>query len=323
MPTKPTLIAVLAMTLVALVFTPLAVADTTDRPSNGRITFGRFDPDLGDFSIWAANPDGTHQKRLTHVPSFTSDWSPNGRRIAFTYADDAGVQVATMDPDGRDVHELTLGGGIHEDPKWSPDGKRITFGASPLLPWEPGFFTSVWIMRADGSRVRQLTNDGFDVEPVFSPDGSQIAFGRITGINADGIQDEAIYVINADGTELPGGRAPAPRTRTSRLVTRRSLDHLQHLPGVTRSARYGLGDRRPSRTAAASGYSVPPRSVTCSPRQCGRRTEASCSWCAATTSRRVDKICVMDANGRNVEVAINTSSEPVNFPAWGSRPPSH
>ena len=88
MRTKRTLIAALTVTLVALVFTPSAGADATDRPSNGRITFGRFDPELGDFSIWVANPDGTHQKRLTHVPSFLSDWSPNGRRIAFAYADD-------------------------------------------------------------------------------------------------------------------------------------------------------------------------------------------------------------------------------------------
>ena len=84
MRTKPTLLAVLVMTLAALVFTPSAGADATDRPSNGRITFGRFDPELDDFSIWAANPDGTHQKRLTHLPSFSSDWSPNGERIAFT-----------------------------------------------------------------------------------------------------------------------------------------------------------------------------------------------------------------------------------------------
>jgi hypothetical protein len=48
-------------------------AAASDRPENGRITFGRFDPALGDFSIWAANPDGTHQKRLTDVPSFFSD----------------------------------------------------------------------------------------------------------------------------------------------------------------------------------------------------------------------------------------------------------
>src|SRR4030095_7221680 len=48
-----------------------------DRPINGQITFGRLDPELGAFSIWAANPDGTHQRPLTHVPRFASRWSPD------------------------------------------------------------------------------------------------------------------------------------------------------------------------------------------------------------------------------------------------------
>jgi Tol biopolymer transport system component len=147
-----------------------------DRPVNGRITFGRFDPALGDFSIWAANPDGTHQRRLTHVPSFFSDWSPDGRRIAFDFADDSGVHIATMDPNGRHVRQLTFGQGIQKVPKWSPDGRWITFNASTDFPDEPGFHTDIWIMRADGSHARQLTSGGFDVEPVFSPDGRWITF---------------------------------------------------------------------------------------------------------------------------------------------------
>jgi hypothetical protein len=87
-----------------------------DRPASGRITFGRFDPALGDFSIWAANPDGTHQQRLTHVPSFFSDWSPGGRRIAFDFAGNTGEHLATMDPNGRHVRQLTFGKGIQEIP---------------------------------------------------------------------------------------------------------------------------------------------------------------------------------------------------------------
>ena len=321
MRTKLTLIAVLAMTLVALVFTPPAGAEATDRPSNGRITFGRFDPELGDFSIWAANPDGTHQKRLTHVPSFLSDWSPNGRRIAFAYADDTGVHVATMDPDGRDVRQLTLGRGIHEDPKWSPDGKRITFGASPLLPWEPGFSTSVWIMRADGSRARQVTNDGFDVEPVFSPDGSQIAFGRITGINADGIQEEAIYVIDADGTDLREVVPPRPGLEhpdwspDGRWITFNISPESSEAPGAG-SVIAVRPDGRGERVLRAATERHLFTKAVWSPD--GRQLLVVCF----DRRQHIDKICVMDANGRNVDVVINASSEPVNFPAWGSRPPS-
>src|SRR6266516_3897851 len=111
----------------------------SDRPANGQITFGRFDPALPDFSIWAANPDGTDQRRLTTVPSFFSDWSPDGRRIAFDFFDDAGEHIATMAPDGRWQRQLTFGPGIQEVPKWSPDGRWITCDASRLLPTDPAF----------------------------------------------------------------------------------------------------------------------------------------------------------------------------------------
>jgi hypothetical protein len=47
----------LALALAVLGCAPLAAV-------NGRITFGRFDPALDDFSIWTADPDSTHQQRL-------------------------------------------------------------------------------------------------------------------------------------------------------------------------------------------------------------------------------------------------------------------
>jgi Tol biopolymer transport system component len=165
---------VLAAAVAVLGSAPLAGAG--DGPANGRITFGRFDPALGDFSIWAANPDGTHQRRLTHVPSFFSDWSPSGSRIAFDFADDAGEHLATMDSNGRHVRQLTFGKGIQEIPRWSPDGRTITFDASPTLPDQPGFHTDIWAIRRDGTGARQLSRGGFDIEPVYSPDGRQIAY---------------------------------------------------------------------------------------------------------------------------------------------------
>ena len=134
--------------------------------------------------------------------SFFSDWSPDGGRIAFDFADGTSEHLATMDPNGRHVRQLTFGKGIQEVPKWSPDGRWITFDASPDFPDEPGFHTDIWTMRADGTGARQLTSGAFDVEPVFSPDGRRIAFGRITGVDAQGFQLEAVYVINTDGTHL-------------------------------------------------------------------------------------------------------------------------
>jgi Tol biopolymer transport system component len=321
--TRRTLVrAVLVMAVVAATFGLADVAAATHRPhDDGRITFGRFDPELGDFSIWVANPDGTHQQRLTLVPSFFSDWSPNGRRVAFDFVDDVGVHVATIRPDGTGERQLTFGPGIQETPKWSPDGRWITFGASPLMPWEPGFFTSIWIMRADGSRSRQVTTGGFDVEPVFSPDGTRIAFGRITSVTPDGMWEEAIYVVNSDGTDLREVVAP-----------RSGLEHPDWSPDG-RWITFNIGPESPQAPGSGSIIAVRPdgrgervlRAATerfvffkpvWSPN--GRQLLVGCF----DRTSPVDKLCVIDANGRHLDVVIDATPFPVNFPAWGPAPPT-
>ena len=169
-----------------------------DRPINGQITFGRLDPELGAFSIWAANPDGTHQKRLTHVPSFFSDWSPDGRRIAFDFADDTGVHIATMDPNGRHVRQLTFGPAIQE----IPSGRRMGAG-SPSAPPRPSP-TRRASTPTSGSWRRRLPPAATHPRRLrrragVLPDGRRIAFGRITN-DAEG--EVAIYVVGVDGRHL-------------------------------------------------------------------------------------------------------------------------
>lgn len=303
--------------VVALLGTGNAVpAQATEADDNGRITFGRFDPDLGDFSIWAANPDGTGQRRLTDVPSFFSDWSPDGRRIAYDFADDTGVHIATMGPNGRRVRQLTSTPGIQEVPRWSPDGRWIVFDAYRPRPGEP-FSTSIWIMRADGSRPRQLSFDGFDVEPVFSPDGTQIAFARITGETPSGDTLEAVYVMNTDGTGLHEVVAPRP-----------GLEH----PDWSPDGRWISFNIAPEAAGSPATGAV----VVVRPDGSGlrvlRRASEQLQFFKAVWSpngrqllvgcfdvqAQIDKLCVMDADGSDVSIAVDESPDFVNFPAWGS-----
>ena len=286
-------------------------------PANGRITFTRFDPKLGDFSIWAANPDGTHQQRLTHTPSQDNDWSPNGRRIAFDFFNKTGEHLATMDPNGRHVRQLTFKKGIQGDPKWSPNGQRITFDASPTFPDQPGFHTSIWTMRANGTGARQLTHGIFGVEPVYSPGGRRIAFGRITGVDAQGFQLEAIDVINTDGTHL---RQVVPPLA--------GLEHPDWSPNghwIT----FNIDPEHPQAAAMAvhpngKGLRVLRRSdnrfglfkPVWSPD--GHEILVGCHDFQA----HIDKLCVMKANGHNLHVIIATP-DPVNNPAWGTHPLKH
>ena len=80
----------------------------------------------------------------------------------------------------------------------TPTGIAVSAGDSEtgliaLSSDQDGDF-EIWVVNADGSRQRQLTdNDSMDISPSWSPDGSQIAFVS----NREG--NDEIYVMNADG----------------------------------------------------------------------------------------------------------------------------
>jgi Tol biopolymer transport system component len=287
--------------------------DERQAPTNGLIAFGRFDPSLNDFSLWVAEADGSHQRRLTEGPANFSDWSPDGSRIAFDYADESGVHIGTIAPDGSKRRALTDLPGIQEAPKWSPDGRSIVFDAFPFD--QDTFSVSIWVMRSDGSQPRQLTQGAIDVEPVFSPDGTQIAFGRIVGDSAAG-QLEAIYVMNSDGTGLRELVAARPALEhpdwspDGRLITFNIAPESLEAPDsgailAVRTNGHGLRVLHKPTTDLRFFKAV------WSPD--GRQMLTGCF----DTRAEMDRICTIPPNGRaRVVVAGDT---PVNYPSWGPR----
>ena len=85
---------------------------------------------------------------------------------------------------------LTQSSAQESEPSWSPDGTQIAFS------FVSGGFGNVFVMNADGTGVRNVTNQvgSFNTKPTWSPDGSKIAFYS----DRDG--DNEIYVVRADGT---------------------------------------------------------------------------------------------------------------------------
>ena len=66
-------IAVLILTA-ALLGATVGTATATFPGRNGQITFMRFDAN-GEFQVWVANPDMSHQIQLTHGPG-SDAWFP-------------------------------------------------------------------------------------------------------------------------------------------------------------------------------------------------------------------------------------------------------
>ena len=222
-----------------------------------------------------------------------------------------------MDPNGRHVRQLTFKKGIQEAPKWSPNGQRITFDASPTFPDQPGFHTSIWTMRANGTGARQLTHGIFGVEPVYSPGGHRIAFGRITGFDAQGFQLEAIDVINTDGTHLRQVVPPLADLEhpdwspNGHWIT---FNIPPEAPNAAVMAVHpnGKGLRVLRASDSRFGLFKPVWSPD------GREFLVGCHDFRAG----IDKLCVMNANGHNLHVIIATP-DPVNNPAWGTHPLKH
>jgi TolB protein len=97
-------------------------------------------------------------------------WSPNGDRIAFTTDRDGDYEIYTIRIDGTDLRRMTNSPGNDAHNSWSSDGEWIVFTSarggfkdeSALHPFNPQPYGDLYVMRADGSDVRMLTDDQFE-----------------------------------------------------------------------------------------------------------------------------------------------------------------
>jgi Tol biopolymer transport system component len=117
---------------------------------------------------------------LTHGPSNDNfpAWSPKGDRIAFVSDRDGNFEIYSIRPDGTDLRRLTRSPGADAHLAWSPDGQWIAFASTRMgfldeLLMHPDNVqgsAEIFVMRADGSNVRKLTeNQWEDSTPTWKP----------------------------------------------------------------------------------------------------------------------------------------------------------
>jgi Tol biopolymer transport system component len=172
---------------------------------------------LYDFDIYASLPDGSELRRLTDTDGYTAEatLSPDGRTIVFTSAMDGDLEIYAMNLDGTNMRRLTNSVGYDGGPFFSPDGSLIVYRAHrPTDPEEirdyqdlladglirPGEL-EVWVMNADGSNQRQVTDlGGANFAPFFHPDGERIIFSS-NNHNPDG-RNFDLFLVGVDGSDL-------------------------------------------------------------------------------------------------------------------------
>lgn len=119
---------------------------------------------VAEGKLVALNPDGSGLRTLWaptgEITGLT--WSPDGNRLAFSYAD----KITVFEPATREAKSLTVPrvGERDVDPAWSPNGTRITFRRIGALAQQ-----RVTIAVADGSVVGSSPLDPLTSALAFAP----------------------------------------------------------------------------------------------------------------------------------------------------------
>jgi len=188
-----------------------------DPPPPPDYSLGYVWPVYPTFDIFKARADGSHLVRLTKTRGYDAEGtlSPDGKRIVFTSLRDGDLDVYTMDLNGKHVKRLTTGLGYDGGAFFSPDNRLICWRASrPKTPVEIKQYRDLlgknlvkpahmelYVMNADGSNQRQVTNNGAaNFCPFFTPDGKRLIFA--SNINDPKGRNFDLFLIKLDGTGM-------------------------------------------------------------------------------------------------------------------------
>lgn len=174
-------------------------------PGSGKTTCAFIQPGTGEVLFGSTHHDPRSEEY--QKAEFDARASGEERRYAWDYDPEMDVWVTA----GDGWERLTDARGYDAEASYSPDGEWIVFSSmrsgydhelseeeAKLLELNPSYFGEIYIMRADGSDERRLTNaPGYDGGPFFSADGSKIVWRRFDeeGLIAD------VWTMNTDGTE--------------------------------------------------------------------------------------------------------------------------
>lgn len=137
----------------------------------------------------------------------------SGKERRYSWDYDEMMDIFSSNRDGTNLKQLTDAHGYDAEGSYSPDGRYIVFCSlrhaypkSDLSPRDlkqlevdPSYFGEIYIMNADGSNQKRLTDwDGYDGGPFFTPDGQRIVWRHFSkdGATAD------IYTMKLDGTDV-------------------------------------------------------------------------------------------------------------------------
>jgi Tol biopolymer transport system component len=178
-------------------------------PDGDRVLFFRpadeVDADGVSMNLFVVDVDGTGMKKLTPRgtetillgPSGASDWSPDGRRVAFVGSDGDFWEsprhaVFIVGADGSQRKRITSWGDVLSV-QWSPNGRQLAFTLAD----------DIYTVRPDGTDLVKLTSSPkgtYSFGPMWSPDSSRLLFIHGAGHVLDRPPAE-LWIVAADGAD--------------------------------------------------------------------------------------------------------------------------
>ncbi len=176
-------------------------------PGHGMTTCAWVHPD-NNLILYSSTQDDPEAKSK-QKKEFELRESGKASRYSWPYEDT--YEIYSYDRKKKSYNRLTNTLGYDAEGSYSPDGKLIAFASNrngytkELSPeekekfeFDAAYMMEIYVMNADGSNVRQLTDvPGYDGGPFFSPDGKRICWRRFSenGVTAE------IMTMNLDGTD--------------------------------------------------------------------------------------------------------------------------
>jgi Tol biopolymer transport system component len=196
-------------------------------PKGDQIAFTRIVE--SDSQLFVMRADGSRVRRLVRSRGDDSGpaWSPDGRWIAFSRGldpdcfDTCPTAIYVVSADGAGLHRVSpVLDSAADFPSWSPDSRRIVFGAGGAA-----------LVGLSGGGLKVISNREDDFDPSWSPDGQRIAF--VTAAQDRGV----IAVMSSTG----GGRRILTHGRANSTNPVWSPDGSAIAFGVVRQGRGYIG----------------------------------------------------------------------------------
>jgi TolB protein len=142
---------------------PNTIVSADWAPVGNRIAFAMAVDQPDAYEVFIMNDDGTDIRQLTRgLPGIggSLDWSPDGKSLLIFAGAEGDKNIFLVNVDAQTAVQLTNGGN-NAASSFSPDGQWIAFNS--LRNNEQA---DIFIMRPDGTDVRQVTSDP---EPDWQP----------------------------------------------------------------------------------------------------------------------------------------------------------